>query len=77
MKKEREKTRRKECLKSSLMMMKCFKQLENIIQWLDSLKHIFREYSIDGYTNNKAVNDKYSFILYLESNHYISMHDFY
>ena len=49
-----------------------FKRLEDVIQWLDSLKHVFGDFWIGGYTNNKTVYDKYSFRLYHEGNHHIS-----
>ena len=34
------------------------KRLEGIIQWLETLKPIFGEYSLGGYTSNELVNEK-------------------
>lgn len=49
-------------------------RLDGVIQWLNSLKAVFGDYTIGGYTNNKDINEKYQFRLYPEGNHFISMH---
>ena len=49
-------------------------ELDDVIQWLDSLKPVFGEYSIGGYTDNVDVNHKYHFRLLPDGNHYVSMH---
>ena len=49
-------------------------RVAEIFTWLDSLKPVFGEYSVGGYTDNEAIHSKYSFRLYPEGKHYISMH---
>ena len=49
-------------------------RLDSVIQWLDSLKLVYGDCTICGYTNYKVVNEKYQFRLYSEGNHFISMH---
>ena len=50
------------------------KRLNGVIEWLDSLKRVFGEYSIGGYTDNEEVFNKYHLRLYPEGHHYVSIH---
>ena len=50
------------------------KRLDGVIEWLNSLKTVFGEYSIGGYTDNEAVANKYHLRLYPEGHHYVSVH---
>ena len=50
------------------------KRLDSVIQWLETLKPIFGEYSLGGYTSSELVNEKYHLRLYPEGNHFISIH---
>ena len=50
------------------------KRFDDVIQWLDSLKTVFGEYSIGGYTDSQAVYDKYHLRLYPEGKHFVSVH---
>ena len=49
-------------------------RVAEIFAWIDSLKPIFGEYSVGGYTDNEIIKSKYGFRLYPEGKHYISMH---
>ena len=49
-------------------------ELGDVIEWLDSLKEVFGSYSIGGYTNDVDVNKKYKLRLFIEGNHYASVH---
>ena len=49
-------------------------RVSEIFTWLDSLKPVFGEYSVGGYTDNEAIHSKHGFRLYPEGKHYISMH---
>ena len=46
----------------------------DVICWLDSLKPIFGEYSIGGYTDNEAMHAKYHLRFYPEGHHFSSIH---
>ena len=49
-------------------------RVAEVFTWLDSLKPVFGEYSVGGYTDNTVIHSKYGFRLYPEGKHYISMH---
>lgn len=49
-------------------------ELDDVIEWLDSLKNVFGSYSIGGYTNDLDVNHKYKLRLFIEGEHYASIH---
>ena len=49
-------------------------ELGDVIEWLDSLKEVFGPYSIGGYTNDVDVNNKFKLRLFVEGNHYASVH---
>ena len=50
------------------------KRFDTVIQWLGSLKPVFGEYSLGGYTSNEDIKNKYHLRLYKEGNHFISVH---
>lgn len=50
------------------------KRFDSVIQWLNSLKPVFSEYSLGGYTSNENIKNLYNLRLYKEGNHFRSCH---
>lgn len=49
-------------------------ELDKICEWLDSLKSVFGDYSIGGYTKDKDIADQYELKFYDNANHNVSIH---
>ncbi len=54
--------------------IKTTEELDDVINWLNSLKEVFGEYSFGGYTDNESIANNYGFRYYKEGNHFVSMH---
>lgn len=51
--------------------IKTTEELDDVINWLNSLKEVFGEYSFGGYTDNESIANNYGFRYYKEGNHFV------